>query len=345
MNDFVSRAPGFYRDKRVLVTGGLGFIGSALTLALEREGARVRVVDSMVPGCGANHHNLAGAGAGVDVIECDIADQLHVPRALRGIDLIFNLAGEISHNGSMANPLRDLELNVVSQLRFLQTCCSVCPGVRVVYTSTRQEYGTPQYLPVDESHPIQPPDYNGVHKSTTSQYHLLLTRLGKLDCAVLKLTNIYGPRMALDASSQGFMAAFLRNALKGEQIRVFGDGSQLRDPVFVDDVVDCLLRAGQAGALGHRMINVGNPAANSVLEIASVLSRLAALPAPVLAPFPEGRKAIDIGSFSSCTRLAKDGLGWEASTGLANGLAASLEYFRRFRHFYLPQARQRAVNL
>ncbi len=345
MSHIVSRTPSFYRGKRVLVTGGLGFIGSALTMALARNGARVRVVDSMVPGCGANHHNLAGAGSGVDVIECDIADQLHVPRALRGIDLIFNLAGEISHSGSMSNPLRDLELNVFSQLRFLQSCCSVCPGVRVIYTSTRQVYGTPQYLPVDEAHPIQPTDYNGVHKSTASQYHHLLTRLGKLDCVVLKLTNIYGPRMAIQAASQGFMAAFLRSALQGEQIRVFGDGQQMRDPVFVDDVVECLLKAGETGVLRHGEINVGNPIAVSVLEIARTLSRLAALPDPLVVPFPEERKAIDIGSFNSCTRLAQEDLGWVASTSLANGLAASLEYFRRFRHFYLPQPLQRAVNL
>lgn len=345
MNNAFSGTPNFYRGKRVLVTGGLGFIGSSLAIALVRRGARVRVVDSLIPGCGGNRQNLTGVESDVEVIECDIADHLRVPLALRGIELVFNLAGEISHAGSMANPVRDLELNVFSQLRFLQMCCSTCPGIRVVYTSTRQVYGAPQYLPVDEDHPIQPLDFNGVHKSTASQYHLLLTRLGRLDCSVLKLTNIYGPRMALHLSSQGFMAAFLRQADRGEQIRVFGDGRQLRDPVYIDDLVDCLLLSGQKEKPRRRTLNIGSPNSVSVLEIAQTLSRLAGLPKTLVVPFPEERQMIDIGNYISHTGTAKDELGWEARTGLRSGLSKSLDYNRRLRLHAEASSLDRAVNL
>lgn len=334
----------FYQGRRVLVTGGLGFVGSALVLALARMGAHVRVVDSLIPGCGGDVRNLEQA-PGVDVVECDIGDPVLVPRALRGIQTVFNLAGEISHAGSMSNPIRDLELNVVSQLRFLQMCSAACPGIRVVFTSTRQVYGAPQSLPVDEDHPIQPMDFNGVHKGTATQYHLLLTRLQLLDAVILRLTNVYGPRMALHLSSQGFLAAFLRQAGRGQQIRVFGDGQQMRDPVYVDDLAECLLLAGRWEQPRRRVLNIGHPDPVSVLDIARTLSRLAGLPAPLVVPFPAERKLIDIGSYSSNTGTALRDLGWEAHTSLESGLSQSLVFNRRHRMKFEAPLFGRAVNL
>ena len=202
-----------YRDVPVLITGGLGFLGSNLAIKLVEEGARVTIVDASVPGCGSNQYNIAPVQDRVAIIAQDISEAASFAPAIREARVVFNLAGEISHIHSMDFPERDLKINTVAQLRFLMECQASNPGVRVVYASTRQIYGVPDYLPVDEHHPIQPVDYNGVHKYATSMYHLMLARAGAIDTVVLRLTNVYGPRMALDIPCQGFLSTFLRRLL------------------------------------------------------------------------------------------------------------------------------------
>src|SRR5687768_5239388 len=213
-----------YRNKKILVTGGLGFIGSNLAVRLAEQGARVVVVDSLMTGCGGNPFNLDPVQALVDVTQADIGDVDRVRDAIRGSDAIFNLAGEISHVHSMRFPVRDLEINTLAQLKFLQAVVEIAPGARIVYAGTRQVYGVPEYLPVDETHPVNPVDFNGVHKYAATMYHLMLQRMGVLDAVVLCLTNVYGPRMALNAPCQGFLSTYLRKLLTGQTLEVFGDG-------------------------------------------------------------------------------------------------------------------------
>ncbi|MDZ7639808.1 MAG: NAD-dependent epimerase/dehydratase family protein [Bryobacterales bacterium] len=318
---------GAYRGRHVLVTGGLGFLGSNLALALRGSGARVTVVDSLVPGCGGALANLGDAINDIRVTLADIADAGKVSPLLRDAEIVFNLAAEISHSGDFAEASRDLDLNVRSQLSFLNLCAQHFPGRRVVYTSTRQVYGPPAYLPVDERHPVQPVDFNGVHKQAAAHYHLLLTRMGKLDAVVLNLTNIYGPRVGLGLPGQGFMAHFVAQALEGKPLRIFGDGSQTRDPLFVNDAIEAILLAGLAELSEHRTFNIGHPEVWSLKEIAELLSDIAGLPAPQLCPFPEGRRAIDIGSYSTDTRLAHAVLGWQASTRMPDGIRETLDYY------------------
>jgi nucleoside-diphosphate-sugar epimerase len=188
----------------------------------------VTVVDSLLPGCGGNSYNLAEVRSRVRVVHSDIGDT--APEVIAGADVVFNLAGEISHIHSMQFPERDLQVNTVAQLRFVLACAKFNPGVRVVYAGTRQVYGVPNYQPVDESHPVQPVDFNGVHKYAATMYHDMLSRSGQLDAVVLRLTNIYGPRMALDIVCQGFLSTFIRRMALGERLEIFGDGSQTRDP-------------------------------------------------------------------------------------------------------------------
>ena len=317
-----------YRDRRVLVTGGLGFIGSNLAIRLAREGARVSVVDSLELGCGGNRFNLDPVAGDVEVLECSIADTVRLRPVLSRCDVVFNLAGEISHIHSMLYPERDLEINTTAQLHFLHVCMEAAPGVRVVYAGTRQVYGVPEYLPVDERHPVNPVDFNGVHKYAATQYHLMLYRMGRLDAAVIRLTNVYGPRMALDVPCQGFLNTYLRKALTGQALEIFGDGSQLRDPLYVDDAVEAFLTAGAAEKLPSRAYNVGGPEPLSLAQIAETLSAAAGLPAPTRRPFPEERKAIDIGSYhTDSTRIGAE-LGWRPATSFAVGAARTLDYYR-----------------
>lgn len=324
-----------YRDKRVLVTGGLGFIGSSLAIRLVREGARVTIVDPVVPGCGGNRYNVSAVADDVEILDCSIAAGTRLGPVLARCDVVFNLAGEISHIHSMLYPERDLEINTTAQLHFLQNCVQTAPGLRVVYAGTRQIYGVPEYLPVDERHPVNPVDFNGVHKYAATQYHLMLSRMGLLDAVVIRLTNTYGPRMALDIPCQGFLSTYLRKALTGQALEIFGDGRQLRDPMYVDDAVEAFLAAGAAPELHSRSYNVGGPQALSLAEIAESLSAAARLPAPARREFPEERKAIDIGSYHTDSSRAARELDWRPATRFADGIALTLDYYRRQLHAYL----------
>jgi nucleoside-diphosphate-sugar epimerase len=274
----------------------------------------------------------------VRLIPLDIADAADFAAEIRDCDVIFNLAGEISHTESMRLPERDLVLNTLAQLRFLEVCRRARPGVRVVFASTRQVYGRPRRLPVDESHPLDTIDFNGIHKLAASQYHLLLSSLGELDAVVLRLTNVYGPRMALHLPWQGFMAVFLRAALLGEPLRVFGDGQQLRDPAYVEDVVSAFLLAGAAERPPSRIYNVGGSEALELAAIAGGFARAGGGSPVSCVPFPEGRKAIDIGSYRTDWSRMERELNWRPSISFAEGTARTFEYYRGCLGRYLAGA-------
>ena len=324
-----------YQDRRVLITGGLGFIGSNLAVRLVEEGAEVTVVDSLLPGCGSNLHNIAPVRDRVRLVEADIADTAQLRSVLRETQIIFNLAGEISHIHSMQYPERDLQVNTVAQLRFLLACKEACPGVRIVYAGTRQVYGAPKYLPVDEAHQIQPVDFNGVHKAAAAMYHHMMTRTGDIDGIVLRLTNVYGPRMALDVVCQGFLSTYIRRSVLGQGLEIYGDGQQRRDPVYVDDAVNAFLVAGQCHKSPFRTYNVGGPEALTLADIAKMTAAAASLPEPRIIPFPADRKPIDIGSYCTNSNRISRELGWKAKVRFADGIARTLHFYHEQLPYYL----------
>lgn len=317
-----------YKGMPVVVTGGLGFIGSNVALRLAALGARVTVVDSLVSGCGGSRANLPAECC--DVREVDLSEPDALAEVVGEAKVVFNLAGEISHIHSMQYPERDLQINTVSQLRFLDLCKRVNRGVRVVYAGTRQVFGKPEYLPVDEAHPIRPVDFNGVHKYAATMYHLMMTDLGDLDAVVLRLTNVYGPRMSLTVAGQGFLGVFFRRALLGQGISVYGDGMQLRDPLYVDDAVEAFLRAGLAKLGDERQLNIGGKEALPLGEVARLVAGKVEL-----IPFPDHLKPIDIGSYYTDSSRAKEVLGWEPRTTFAEGAAKTLEFYRENFETYL----------
>lgn len=326
-----------YRKKTALVTGGLGFIGSTIALQLVRLGAKVIVIDSSAPGCGANPYNLHEVSDAIQLIPKGIASAYEFAEPIRQADIIFNLAGEVSHLNSMLDPIRDAELNARAQLRFVEACARYNPGVRIVYASTRQIYGVPRYLPVDENHPVQPVDFNGIHKYSATAYHIVCASTGRLDSRVLCLSNVYGPRLALNVSGQGFLGHFIRRALLGQTIEIFGDGRQLRDPVYIDDVVDAFLLAGSADNPPSRLWNVGGSEVLGIAEIARAIAAAGGAPDPILRPFPEGLKQIDIGSYSTDFRRIQNELGWRPTTNLRAGIERTLAYYRRELPHYLDE--------
>ena len=324
-----------FRGRQCLVTGGLGFIGSNLAMTLAALGARVTVVDSLVPTHGANRRNLEGAAGPIDVIEADVSDAGAVGDAARRAAVIFNLAGQVSHVQSMAQPLFDLEVNTRSQLGFLEILRAVSSESVVVYTSTRQIYGHPRYLPVDEDHPASPVDVNGVTKYAAEQLHLLYGQLYGIKATSVRLSNVYGPRQRLCGDLQGFLPAFVRRALAGEPITVFGDGEQERDCLYVDDVIECLLSAASSPDAPDAVFNVGNDERLSVRAIAEAIVAEAGTGSVESVPWPADRDAIDIGSYFGDSSKAKRLLGWEPSTPFAAGVRETIDFYRSRRQWYL----------
>jgi UDP-glucose 4-epimerase len=326
---------GRYRGQPVLVTGGMGFIGSNLVLALADAGAEVTAVDAQVPGCGWHPSNLDAVRDRIRLETVDIQDRDRMRPLVANRRVIFNLAGEVSHINSMVNPQRDLAINCAAQVALLDLCRLENPRATIVYASSRQVYGRPKYLPVDEEHPVNPVDYNGVHKYAAEHYHLLLRQQFQVRTLCLRLGNIYGPRQAIHQDCRGFIDTFVRVALERQPITVYGDGRQLRGMTYVDDAVDAFLRAGLAGPTAAAAYNVGHPEPVSLGRIAETLSRIAGSPPPRFIPFPPERRAIDIGDLFQNTEKFRRELGWVPQVGLDEGLARTMEFFRAHQRLHV----------
>jgi len=324
----------FYRDRRVLVTGALGFIGSNLCRTLADLGARVLAVDSLLPDYGGNLFNLDGYE---DRVRINIADvRGHgMSYLVRDQDVLFNLAGQVSHIDSMTDPFTDLEINCRSQLWILEAVRQNNPEVKIVYAGTRQVYGKPQRLPVDESHLLNPADVNGINKISGELYHLVYHSVYGIRASSLRLTNTFGPRQLIRHNRQGFIGWFIRQAVLGETIQLFGDGTQRRDFNYVDDVVDAFLRAGAMDAADGQVFNLGGEEPVSLLTLARMLVDIAGAGAYTLTPFPPDRKRIDIGDFYADTTKIRKTLGWAPQVPLREGLERTIDYYRRHRDRYL----------
>lgn len=317
------------------MTGGLGFIGANLALALARAGAEVTVIDACYPRHGANPHNLEGDGGDrIRRVVCDLADA-PVRAALEGTELVFNLAGQVSHVDSMTDPIFDLDVNARSQVAFLEALRWGAPDATIVFTSTRQLFGRPRYLPVDEEHPVSPVDVNGITKHAAEQFHRLYHDVHGLRTSVVRLTNVFGPRQRLRDDFQGFLPIFIRRALLGQPISLFGDGAQERDCLYVDDVVDVLVRAALTDDAVGEVFNVGNDEHLSLRAIADAIVAAAGSGSVETVPWPPDRDAIDIGSYFGDSSKAKRTLGWTPRVGFAEGIAQTVAFYRAHLDRYL----------
>ncbi len=324
-----------FNGKKALVSGGLGFIGSNLVRTLVKLGADVTVVDSLIPEYGGNYHNLADIADQVHINISDVRDQHSLPHFVRGQHYLFNLAGQTSHMDSMSDPHTDLEINARAQLSILEACRVHNPDIRIVFASTRQIYGKPDYLPVDEKHPLRPVDVNGINKLAGESYHLLYHEVYGIGSTVLRLTNTIGPRMRVKDARQTFVGVWIKKIMAGEPIEVWG-GEQLRDFTYVDDAVSAfLLAAGKPEALG-KTFNVGGTSPVNLKELAELLVKANDGRGEfTLRTFPSDRKKIDIGDFYADYRLINEKLGWTPQTTLAKALTKTLAYYRAELPHYL----------
>ena len=318
----------FYRRRRVMITGGLGFIGSNIAHRLVDLGADVLLMDSLIPDAGANFFNIHGIADRVRVNIADVRQESTMNHLVRDREVIFNLAGQVSHIDSMKDPYTDLEINCRSQLSILEACRKFNPAVKVVFAGTRQVYGKPDSLPVTENHLVRPVDVNGINKAAGENYHLLYNNVFNVRACSLRLTNVYGPRQLIRHNRQGFIGWFIRLALQGGEIEIFGDGSQIRDFVYVDDAADAFLRAGASDACNGQVFNVGGTEPMTHKDLAALLIDVAGAGSVRHVPWPADKKAIDIGSFYADSSRFRNAVGWEPRVTLRAGFAKTLEYYR-----------------
>jgi UDP-glucose 4-epimerase len=325
-----------FAGRAVLITGGLGFIGSSLARRLVAMGARVLLVDSLIPEYGGTLFNVADIESAVRVNIADVRDEHGMRYLVRGQDVLFNLAGQTSHLDSMRDPYTDLDINVRAQLSILEACRKENPAIKIVYASTRQVYGVPDYLPVDERHLVHPVDVNGINKTAGESYHVVYNNVYGLRTCVLRLTNTYGPGMRVRDSRQTFLGWWVRQVVEGHEIQVYGDGAQLRDFTYVDDAVEAFLLAAAGDAVGGEIFNVGGGETVSLRALAELLIRVAGTGRYVVVPFPPEHKTIDIGNYHADDRKIRETLGWRPRVALADGLARTVEYYREHGRHYWP---------
>jgi UDP-glucose 4-epimerase len=316
-----------FAGARCVVTGGLGFIGSNLALALAAAGAEVTVVDASIPTHGANPHNLDGAAGPISVVHADIGDPA-VAAAVEGAGLVFNLAGQVSHVDAVEAPLFDLDMNTRSHLRFLETVRRVVPGATVVHASTRLVYGRPRSLPVDEDHPCLPVDVNGVTKLAGEQLHHVYGSMYGLRTCSLRLCNIYGPRQRISDDRQGVLPAFIRRALREEPLTLFGTGDQVRDCLYVDDAVEAFLAAAASPNAPGEIFNISHDQPLSLRDVAETLVKVVGEGCVTSVPWPDRHAQIDVGSYFGDSSKAQRLLGWHPRVALDDGLERTIGFYQ-----------------
>jgi nucleoside-diphosphate-sugar epimerase len=323
-----------FAEKRVLITGGAGFIGSNLARRLLDLGATVTLVDSLIPEYGGNLHNIRDIVGRVHLNISDVRDEHSMKYLVQGQDILFNLAGQTSHLDSMQNPLTDLEINCRAQLSILEACRNFNPGIKIVFASTRQIYGKPDYLPVDEKHSLRPVDVNGINKMAGEWYHILYNNVYGIRSCALRLTNTYGPGMRIKDARQTFVGIWIRLILEGKAFQVWG-GEQLRDFTYVDDCIRAMLLAAASENAWGKMLNLGGDVVISLRDLANMLVGIVSGAEYTTHEFPAERKRIDVGDYYSDFSAIQTVLGWKPEVSLQEGLRRTVDYFRENLAYYI----------
>ena len=324
----------FYSQKNVMITGGLGFIGSSIAHRLVKMGATVLLVDSLIPAYGGNPYNIAGIEDRVRINFSDVRDIHSMSYLVQGQDILFNMAGTLSHVDSMTDPFTDLEINCLSQLKILEACRLNNSDIKVIFAGTRSQYGRARYLPVDENHPMQPTDVNGINNIAGESYHLLYSQYHGIRAASVRLTNTYGPRHQMRHSRQGFLNWFVRLAMDNEKIPIYGPGNQLRDFTYVDDVVEALLRVGASDECDGQVFNLGSGQPVSVRQTAEKAITAAGRGQIHTVEFPAEKKNIEVGDYYADFSKIQQAVDWRPTVPLDEGLARTVAYYSACREHY-----------
>lgn len=324
-----------FKGKNILITGGLGFIGSNLALKLADLGANITTVDSLIPEYGGNLFNVKGYEDRIRINIADIRDEFSMAYLIKGQDYLFNLAGQTSHIDSMQNPYADLDINCRAQLFILEACRKHNPTIKVVYASTRQIYGKPDFLPVHEGHILHPTDVNGINKMAGEWYHILYNNVHGIKSCALRLTNTYGPRMRIKDARQTFLGIWIKCLIENNPLKIWGDGMQIRDFNYVDDVINAMLMSALSDGTNGQIYNLGSLERVNLKDLAAIMIRIHGQGSFEIIPFPDDRKMIDIGDYYGDYEKIREAINWHPITTLDEGLAKTLQYYYRNIAYYL----------
>jgi len=322
-----------WAGQKILITGGLGFIGSNLALNLVDSGAKVTIIDKLDENYGGNPFNIQNIKDKTEVYLADLNEKDVIEKLVRDKNTIFNLAGSVSHTDSMKNPLADAQCNFTSHITLLEACREFGDKAKMVFASTRQIYGRSKYLPIDEMHVVEPADINGINKLACEKLHMLYNKIYGMDVCSLRLTNTFGPRQLMKHGRQGFIPWFIRQAIDNQKIKIFGTGEQKRDINYVSDVVDAFLLAAEKKVSFGKIYNLGGEI-TSLLNFTKMLVETAKSGSFELVPFPEERAKIDVGDAYSDYSKIKNDLGWQPQVSIEQGLRETIDYYRLHKSNY-----------
>lgn len=339
-----------FKGKTALITGGMGFIGSNLAIRLANLGAKVTILDSMIPDYGGNEFNLAPVKDRVKVNYCDISDASAVNYLVRGQDYVFHLAGQVCHLMSLSNPFPDIEFNIRGTAVLMEALRQFNPNAICVYTGTRGQYGASVSLPVNEEAPTNPKGIYEISNLTAEKIIKVYNDVHGVRSVLLRLSNIYGPRSQMKHSRFGVCNWFVRLAMDNDTIQVYGDGSILRDFCYVDDTVEAIIKSAITPAAYGEIFNVGSDIPVSFLELTKTICDVSKTGKWEYAEFSAERKAQEPGDFYSDISKIDRVVGWKPTTTLEAGLAKTIEYYRKHREYYwtsnkqLEQAQAKAAS-
>ena len=325
-----------FKDKRILITGGLGFIGSTLAIRLVDEGASVVIVDALIAGYGGNRFNIESVKDRIEVVIADVRDSKKIDKLVSGKDIIFNLAGTLSHVDSMKDPMTDLEINCRAQLSLLESVRKYNRKARIIFAGTRNQYGKAKYLPVDENHPQTPTDINGINSIAAEKYHLMYTKVYGIKTVSLRMTNTYGPRHQMKHPRQGVLNWFIRQIMDGEEVKLYGGGRQIRDVNYIDDVIEALLRVGSSDHGWGEAYNLGGTPV-SLVDFVKRVIKAAGQGKVKVVPFPKERKMIEIGDYIASYEKIKKTYGWKPEINLDEGIERTISYYGKYKKYYWKQ--------
>ncbi|RJP28996.1 MAG: NAD-dependent epimerase/dehydratase family protein [Candidatus Omnitrophota bacterium] len=323
----------YYKGKSVLITGGLGFIGSTLAQRLVKLKSSVTIVDSLIPQYGGNMFNIHQVKNKVKINFSDVRDKYSMNFLIKDKDLLFNLAGTLSHIDSMTDPFTDLEVNCAAQLAILEACRNYNPGIKIIFAGTRSQYGRPEYLPVDEKHPLKPADVNGINNIAGESYHLLYNEVYGIKACSLRLTNTFGPRHQMHHHRQGIINWLIRQVIDGNEVKLYGDGAQVRDVSYVDDVVDAFIIAMARNEANGQVFNLGGTPI-SLEEITRLIIKINKKGSYRIVPYPSDIKKIEVGNYVADYGKIKDMLGWFPQVSLEDGIRRTLAFYKKYKRHY-----------
>jgi UDP-glucose 4-epimerase len=324
----------FYSGKKILITGGLGFIGSTLAVRLVEVGAQVTLVDGLIPDLGANYFNIESIKDRVRVVEADLGDRSTIDSLVKGKDLIFNIGMHSCHLKSMTDPPFDLQTNVLPQINFLESLRFHNPQVRVIYIGTRAQFGQALTIPITEDTPPNPKDIYAASKQVVEWYHRLYQKICGLRVTSLRLGNTYGPRHQMRHAQYGVQNFLIRMALEDQEIKIFGDGSQKREMIYIEDIVSCLLLLGEKQQCVDQVYCVGSAESITFLQLVEAIIRACGTGRFIHAPWPEDRKSIEVGDVVTDFSKLTEHTGWRPTTRLSEGLKKTVEFYRKNRQHY-----------